>query len=434
MLTFGCLFLMGSYFCYDNPAPLKSTLEEPPFNFSEGQFNSLYSIYSLPNTVLPLLGGILLDKIGIRIGLVCFTIVLTIGQLIFTIGGYRESYPIMLTGRFVFGLGGECMTVAQSSIVTVWFKGKELAFAFGLNLSVARVGSFINGPVESIVSTNKSVGFALLIGFFICIFSLCTSIVLVCIDRWAEKKDNVKVELSDDEKFKWSDLKKFNTLPYWLVTVSCVIIYMVIFIYIGNGAEMLQNRFGFTKTQAGTYYATPYIISGIASPILGFTIDKVGKRTLFIASSSIMIFAACFITIFLDPRPQGDPNYLMMLPLSLLGLGYSVYAAAIWGCIPYTVDPKLIGSAFGLTTAIQNIGLTISPLIASVCLKTEKEDGYFWYLVYFCILSIIGFFINIWLYIDDIRNRGGILDKVDTGDKEEEEVPKVGDFVTSPTR
>ena len=35
MLTFGCLFLMGSYFCYDNPAPLKSTLELPPFNFSE---------------------------------------------------------------------------------------------------------------------------------------------------------------------------------------------------------------------------------------------------------------------------------------------------------------------------------------------------------------------------------------------------------------
>lgn len=53
----------------------------------------------------------------------------------------------MLAGRFVFGLGGECMTVAQSAIVTAWFKGAELAFAFGINLSVARVGSFINGPV-----------------------------------------------------------------------------------------------------------------------------------------------------------------------------------------------------------------------------------------------------------------------------------------------
>ena len=26
MLAFGCFFLMGSYFCFDNPAPLKNTL------------------------------------------------------------------------------------------------------------------------------------------------------------------------------------------------------------------------------------------------------------------------------------------------------------------------------------------------------------------------------------------------------------------------
>ena len=96
----------------------------------------------------------MLDKIGIRIGLVVFTVILTIGQLIFAFGGFKESYIIMLMGRFVFGLGGECMTVAQSSIVTAWFKGKELSFAFGINLSVARIGSFINGPVEASVSTN----------------------------------------------------------------------------------------------------------------------------------------------------------------------------------------------------------------------------------------------------------------------------------------
>ena len=165
--------------------------------------------------------------------------------------------------------------------MTAWFKGAELSFAFGLNLSVARVGSAINGPVMGIVSTNSSVGTALLVGFFVCIFSLVTAIVLVLIDRWAEKKDDVKVELSDDDKFKLSDLKLFKTLPFWLVTASCVLIYMVVFIYIQNAAQMLEDRFGFTKNQAATYYTTPYIISGVASPILGFIIDKVGKRTIF---------------------------------------------------------------------------------------------------------------------------------------------------------
>ena len=66
MLAFGCFFLMGSYFCFDNPAPLKSRLTAPPFDFSPTQFNALYSIYSLPNMILPLVGGIAMDKLGVR--------------------------------------------------------------------------------------------------------------------------------------------------------------------------------------------------------------------------------------------------------------------------------------------------------------------------------------------------------------------------------
>ena len=66
MLAFGCMFLMGSYFCYDNPAPLKSRLTAPPFDFSPTQFNALYSIYSFPNMILPLVGGIAMDKLGVR--------------------------------------------------------------------------------------------------------------------------------------------------------------------------------------------------------------------------------------------------------------------------------------------------------------------------------------------------------------------------------
>ena len=133
--------------------------------------------------------------------------VLTIGQLVFAIGGYKESYAIMMLGRFIFGLGGESMTVAQSAIVSAWFQGKELSFAFGINLSVARIGSSINGPVETTIADNSSVGTALLVGFFICCFSLIMAFLLVWIDAWAAKKDNINTALSDEDKFKVSDLK-----------------------------------------------------------------------------------------------------------------------------------------------------------------------------------------------------------------------------------
>jgi len=98
-------------------------------------------------------------------------------------------------------------------------------------------------------------------------------------------------------------------------------------------------------------------------------------------------------------------------------VGYSIYASALWGCIPYTVPPKAIGTAYGLTTAIQNIGLTISPLLASQTMRTSRKDGYFWTMIYYMTLSILGCIINVWLYFDDLNNRGGILDKVDKGEE-----------------
>ena len=79
------------------------------------------------------------------------------------------------------------------------------------------------------------------------------------------------------------------------------------------------------------------------SPILGFVIDRVGKRALFVMISSVISFVACVYTA--------------------LGFAYSIYASALWGSIPYAVNPKTIGSAFGLTTALQNAGLTLSPFI-----------------------------------------------------------------------
>ena len=66
VLACGCCFLMGSYFCYDIPATSGVTFNDPPYNLTQAQVNLMYTVYSVPNTVLPLLGGIFLDIIGIR--------------------------------------------------------------------------------------------------------------------------------------------------------------------------------------------------------------------------------------------------------------------------------------------------------------------------------------------------------------------------------
>jgi MFS family permease len=138
-----CCFLLGSYYCYDIPGVIEKPLEES-FNIDSKTWSLLYTVYSIPNMVLPVFGGVFLDTIGMRAGLLLFTSILTLGQFVFMLGGYQHKYWLMLVGRVIFGLGGESMSVAQSSIVSIWFKGKELAFALGVNISVSRLGSVMN--------------------------------------------------------------------------------------------------------------------------------------------------------------------------------------------------------------------------------------------------------------------------------------------------
>ena len=184
MLVLTCCFVLGSYFCYDNPGPLETQLEHD-LNLDSAHFSLLYTVYSMPNMVLPVLGGIFLDKIGIRSGLLLFTVILTIGQGIFMIGGYQHDFNTMLAGRVVFGMGGECMGVAQSAIISVWFKGKELAFALGLNMTIGRLGSVANAALLPSVYETSGLGMALFLGFCICIFSLMAAIGLIWIDKKA---------------------------------------------------------------------------------------------------------------------------------------------------------------------------------------------------------------------------------------------------------
>merc|ERR1711988_509018 len=109
--------------------------------------------------------------------------------MIFMLGGYQQSYHEMIAGRVVFGVGGESMQVAQSSIISVWFKGKELAFALGLNLSIARLGSVVNGIIVPQVYDQAGLGTALGVGFIICLFSLLNAFGMSVLDKRADTKN-----------------------------------------------------------------------------------------------------------------------------------------------------------------------------------------------------------------------------------------------------
>lgn len=416
MLGMACFFMVGSNFCYDNPGPLQTQLEEK-FQMDSTHFSLLYTVYSIPNMILPLLGGILLDTIGVRLGLIFFCAVLTLGQFVFMLGGFATSYDEMIAGRVIFGMGGESMQVAQSAVISLWFKGKELAFALGLNLSVARLGSVINGVVVPSVYDQAGLGTALMVGFGICLFSLANACGMAWLDRRAEKKNEERSgaegEQGEEEGFQFEDLYSFNS-SFWLLTGSCVLTYMSVFPYIQNASDLLQKKYHFDKVKAGYLFGVPYIISAIASPFLGYGIDKFGKRAVLICASSVILITGFTASLLM---PECDQCYNEVYVLVLTGIGYSIYASAIWGSVPYVVAPRAVGTAFGLATSVQNIGLCIAPTIVGYIKDrtAHKDHGYFYVNAFFILINVIGLILNVNLWYIDRTYNNSVLDKVDAG-------------------
>ena len=87
----------------------------------------------------------IIDYFGTRKSTFLFAALCLAGAVITVLSG---NLAFMAAGRLVFGLGAESLIVAITTTLAKWFRGKELSFAFGVNLTIARLGSFaaLNSP------------------------------------------------------------------------------------------------------------------------------------------------------------------------------------------------------------------------------------------------------------------------------------------------
>ena len=150
---------MGDYYCFDNPGAMHTLLHKRFANKQNDNFeyifNLMYSVYSLPNIILPMIGGIMIFKYGYRLMFLIFGSCVLIGQMVFAMGCSTKSVPLMLVGRVIFGLGGESLNTTQYAIIIQWFASNEIGFAMGLCLSLARLGNVLNDVISPRIATVK---------------------------------------------------------------------------------------------------------------------------------------------------------------------------------------------------------------------------------------------------------------------------------------
>jgi MFS family permease len=242
----------------------------------ETLFSLLYTVYSIPNIFLPFFGGFFVDKFGVRITLLATTIFITAGQVVFAFGLSIKSWPVMFLGRVIYGFGGESLGVANSAVLANWFQGKELAFAFGLNLSVARLGSVANNLISPPLASSGGVVFALWFGAILCAGSVGCVLIFSPIDKAmddliAKNSTQEGTDLNSgllassngqttdtseqkEEVAKLSDVKKFPH-AFWILVISCVVVYGCVLPFNNIASSLLLERDFFMEIPDGCQLA-----------------------------------------------------------------------------------------------------------------------------------------------------------------------------------
>ncbi|GIY49673.1 major facilitator superfamily domain-containing protein 1 [Caerostris darwini] len=402
-LIFMCFLGFGSYFCYDNPGALQDQIMND-MRVSTLQFSYLYAWYSWPNVVLCFFGGFLIDRVfGIRLGAIIFSFFILGGQFVFALGALVDKYWVMEAGRFIFGIGGESLAVAQNTYAVSWFKGRELNMVFGIQLSFARVGSTVNFKVTPAIYQEMSnhytgptvLGVTLFIASLTCFFSFLSALIMGFLDWRAEKILN-KAAGQTGEVVRLSDVKDFPA-TFWIITAVCVTYYSAIFPFIGLGSVFFARKYNLDHDTANSVDGIVYLISAFASPVLGFLVDKTGRNLMWVLMSVFLTLVFHVMLGFTSINPW--------IPMIGIGLTYSLLACGLWPMVALEVPEHQLGTAYGIMQSVQNLGLAVVAIAAGAIVDYK---GYVFLEIFFIYFMIISVICVILLFIMNTR-KGGLL-------------------------
>src|SRR5579859_5719125 len=420
--------MAGNYYIYDSINALERIFIDR-LGFSATQFGWLNASYSVAAVATLLVGGIIIDRIGTKKSILAFAVICLLGA---GITAAKGSAPLMIAGRTVLGLGAESMIVAVTNALAKWFKGKELSFAFGINLTIARLASvaadnsptwanrafFPQGPAG-----EPSWQGPLLIAVGAGVLAIVCSTVYWMLESRAEKQYELG-KAGETDRLEFKGIFRFE-MSYWLVVGLCFTFYSAIFPFRTFAIDFFTNKIlgahgGLAASeavkvialkQAGSLNSLLPFTAMIATPLFGLLVDRVGKRAWFMMFGSLLLM----------------PVYLMMayspislyVPVAMMGIVFSLIPAVMWPSVAYIVDQSRLGTAYALMTLIQQIGFFLLNLLIGKAndyahAGLDNPGGYALGMWIFSILGFVGMALAILLRIRETGAHSHGLETITT--------------------
>ena len=438
-LALACLVvpMFASYFFDDMFSSLSELFKNPQalelgWNMEDyGYYASGYSFLCIWGGLI--VCGVLLDKFGVRLVGSIFVGMMVFGAALVTFAisaGFHPSTSLMLAyvGCMLFGLGSEIAGVSVTRSIAKWFKGRNMALAMGLQLSIARFGTATAILVAPMIVRQKAAGeiYALaetnrpaLIGLAVLALGAVLWAVFVAMDAKFDRQSGTsdKVETAEEDKFRFGDIWKVLSNPRFLmIALLCVTFYCCVIRFKKFGVSILLPLFGVDLDVATVLLAMIPFFTILFTPLFGALVDRVGKATLWMIVGSTLVLASHLIITF---APQGVPAYAYVA-IAMLGIGYSLVPSAMWPSVPKIVPEKNLGTAYSLIYWVQNMGMWAVPIYVGRIFAREitqagnhaQEVSAALHAEYvFIVLGVVAIAVALMLFFSSRRNPQMGLDK-----------------------
>ena len=371
-----------------------------------GWSNSNYGVFSgaygYINVFLLMLffGGLILDKMGVRFTGVMSTALMFIGAAIkwYAVDngfsgemfGLPTQVVIACLGFAIYGMGCEIAGITVTKVIAKWFTGHEMALAMGLQVALARVGTacalFFALPIaQSAGAVSAPVMFGA--------SALCIGLISYIVYCVMDKKLDSSIAADQDaateseEQFKFSDLKViFCNQGFWLITLLCLIFYAAVFPFLKFATNLMIIKYGVTPDLAGMIPGLLPFGTMLLTPLFGSLYDKIGK------GATLMIIGSVLLTIvhILFAMPLLNVWWFAVIIMILLGIAFSLVPSAMWPSVPKIIPMKQLGSAYAIIFYIQNIGLSMVPVLIGNVIAANTENGTTDYTMPMSIFALFG--------------------------------------------
>ena len=429
-LFFASFTEFGKYFILDMPGLTKNEFLEV-FNkdnsvqTSEYYFSLLYSVYNLPNMILPLIGGLMADNFGSRILTIIFTLTITFSAILFYIGIIYSSFSLMIAARFIFGLVGEILDISSFNIIIEHFYNSKnlLPIASGFRFVSIKLAAILNSIITPFLSKNVSLSFCYLFPIIPSLLSLLFAILI----RIKEVDQIFSKELNSiNFKSQFEKLKKFikiqAKIDFWILTLITNLLYSSLFTFnafasgmvVDDWMNSLKISIKSKQNNAGSYITTLFMVGLLLTILFSFLLSKFNIKGKFLIIGSFFSILGYISFLFIH-------NYI---PFILLGISYSFFGSTIWPTFSEIIPEENRGLGFGIVYCLQNIGLGFCPII-STFLKHQFGNKNSAIINFFIFLGFISLILAV--FFEKYRNNNEKIDNVysnfGNSEKELEEIP-----------